>query len=272
MTVNTITSITEPTKVFRTGQKPILIMCDDTMDYVVKYKKYGDSTPLLFEFLAGSFLKIWELGVPDFALVQVNQDHIPMGFHSDIQPYFFNDPCFGSRYSSSYNDVNSFLFTSSNYNKQKFLHKWDLFEIALFDLWLCNEDRNHNNHNLLFDLENGNKFVPIDHQNIFNGNNLPDLSILTESESLLYSPLVKHLFTSKDFKNIQHYTQDLEISFNDKVDACKVALGQIFNQVPDSWQIDKDDWIETLDQTIFSDYWKSHAWKTFCDYLQNFIN
>lgn len=264
-------TITVPTKVFGTGQKPILVMCDDGNDYVVKYKRSNSAKLLFFEYLAGCFLKIWKLEVPDFAFIEVKKEHIPAGFYNDIQPHYFDIPCFGSLYNSAYNDVNSFLFTASSYDKSKFLHKFDLLFIALFDLWLSNEDRNFNNHNLLFDLDNGNKFIPIDHQNIFNYDNLPDLTILTENESLLYSPITKGLFNKNIFKN-GTYLNELNVNFISSVNTCKKELNTILSNTPDSWNIDRADWEAMLDKTIFSEAWIAQTWKSFCSYLHETLN
>jgi hypothetical protein len=55
--------------------------------------------------------------------------------------------------------------------------------IALFDIWISNEDRTENNFNLLYDADRK-LFVPIDHTSIFNGNNLdkgPEQITINES-------------------------------------------------------------------------------------------
>lgn len=68
----------------------------------------------------------------------------------------------------------------------------------LFDLWVANEDRNHNNYNLLLNpTESGYCLMPIDHERCFNGSRTNidrPLVLLTEDQSLVASPLVQLLF------------------------------------------------------------------------------
>ncbi len=61
--------------------------------------------------------------------------------------------------------------------------------IALFNLWVANEDRNWNNANLLYDV-NSNNLIAIDHGCILNTATFDyNLSLLTQNETILYSDL-----------------------------------------------------------------------------------
>jgi len=51
------------------------------------------------EYLAASFLRTWHLNGPEFAVVRILPEHIPVKYHSTtIQLHFFQVPCFGSKY------------------------------------------------------------------------------------------------------------------------------------------------------------------------------
>src|SRR5690348_4904939 len=85
--------------------------------------------------------------------------------------HMFDKPCFGLMYDVEAGEAsNIYLGLKGNsYELNKYPERFDLLKIALFDLWLANNDRNHNNYNLL--LKDG-RFVPIDHSEIFDGSSL----------------------------------------------------------------------------------------------------
>ncbi len=90
-----------------TGSLPIKVLCNDFTTYVVKYSKEGGPAYRLFkEYLASCFLEIWELKIPEFAIVKIEKDHVlDLGF-----PYhYFEKSCFGSQYNRSLKEVDKFL-------------------------------------------------------------------------------------------------------------------------------------------------------------------
>jgi hypothetical protein len=59
------------------GSKPVKVFCNDWNDYVCKYfTGKGFASGLFNEYLATSFLKLWNVNVPDFAFVRVQKDHL----------------------------------------------------------------------------------------------------------------------------------------------------------------------------------------------------
>ena len=161
-------SIQTSDKVFETGgSRPVLITCDDMNAYVCKYISSTNSgLKLAYEYIAASFLKLWGLNVPDFALVNISRDHIPTDWN--LRNPNFNITCFGSKYSRDYADLNNFVDAIEPNKRKSYTNRNDLFLISLFDIWLANEDRTHINYNLLVDINNKRNFIPIDHDNIFN--------------------------------------------------------------------------------------------------------
>jgi hypothetical protein len=91
------------------------------------------------------------LNTPEFAFVNVKENHVtetPYPFH------YFSRSCFGSLYYKEYKEVDHILagMSVSRMNLEQFRETF--LKIALFDIWLSNEDRNGNNYNLLFDINN----------------------------------------------------------------------------------------------------------------------
>lgn len=141
-------------------------------------------------------------------------------------------------------------------------------EIALFDLWLGNEDRNENNYNLLYDISGGYRFVPIDHAATFNfGIPGEKLSLLTENESLIGTPMFRKLFSRKE---VSHFGSDAAVKnkFYFCVGKCFENLETIVAEMPEDWQIEPKILTENLRQTIFHESWLKEVWSTFLEYLQ----
>ncbi len=90
------------------------------------------------------------------------------------------------------------LFKDPSFQR-KLCNREDFLMIALFDIWLANDDRNHNNFNLLLNVSNDGMyhFHPIDHVNIFNSSHLRyGIAELTEEDSIIKSDIAKVLFGS----------------------------------------------------------------------------
>lgn len=268
------TSIQEIEKVWNTnGSRPVLVLCNDLNHYVVKYKRNNlVATALFNEYLAASFLRIWELHVPNFEFIKIQQEHVPPRLHADIQPYFFNDTCFGSKHSRSYLDVTHFLHMSSEYWKKRFILNKELLQIALFDAWMANEDRNANNPNLMYDLDQDNRFVTIDHQHIFNSSNLQyGLSQLTYTDSILNFQGIKSLFKKKELVATETIDQ-LEKKYYICVEECSRNLDGVVDSTPSDWNIDQNETVRLIRESIFSEEWIKDSWKSFISFVQTLVN
>ncbi len=239
------------------GSKPVRIMCNDLENYVCKYYTGGSGPAhnLFNEVLAASFLKIWKLPVPDFAFVTIGRKHIEnVGF-----PYhYFETPCFGSRFMGDYKELDKvFMGMPKSRFKNPDTAKGFVW-IALFDIWLCNEDRNHNNFNLLYDAAR-NAFVPIDHVNIFNGLNIDKAPyLISENESILNSPLFPLFFFGTLQTEQKHFRSNIEKTFKSHIKNCEKSLPQILHSLPDQWRLDLPFISERL-SFFYSDEWMANS-------------
>ena len=251
-----IHSISRPEKVFdTTGSRPALILCDDLDFYVCKYNRFpgSESKKLFHEFLAGSFARIWNLSIPEFKLVWVNPHHIYDC--KDLQPHFFTTPCFGSKYNRKFSEVDEFYGERIASIKKHFGYRNEFLKIAFFDIWLANEDRNFNNYNLLIDIGNKNRFVPIDHDAIFNTGNLDKgLLLLSDNETLISTDLTKQLFSSKelcDRNNIEKIKNESYICILE----CRRQLKNLITDNPAEWNINTTDYQNLLEMNLFNEKW-----------------
>lgn len=264
-------SIQTADKIFETsGSKPILLTCNDMNGYVCKYNRWkGSAVKLMCEYVGASFLKLWGLNVPDFALITVNKDHVPVDFN--LQPAFFDTTCFGSLYSRNFVDTSEFTANISPQQRKSYPNRFALLYIALFDIWLANEDRNHNNYNLLIDIENQRNFIPIDHETIFNSCtvNMPIYEI-NYDDSLIGTPLFFNLFGIKELQ--KSILTEIRHNFFEKVKICQENTVGIIDQLPQDWKINKSELEAKLKNEIFVDNWLNGSFNLLLEFLQHNIN
>jgi hypothetical protein len=143
--------------------------------------------------------------------------------------------------------------SSSDINKIE--NKSDFLKIALFDMWLSNEDRNTNNFNLMLNpAENGNHFYAIDHEAIFNSNNLENgIYQINEVDSILNADLAKVLY-KKSPKLTSEVENLLENGYLCVLE-CRENLDSILSSVPMEWDINIEEKNTLLQERLFSDKW-----------------
>lgn len=263
-------SVEKVEKIFNTACKPILVHANDFNFYVCKYNTSSLRANMLFrEWMCSSFLKLWKLNVPDFNVIQLQKHHNP-----DLIQWIHNDmPCFGALYNNEYREVDAFISGMTRAQRMKFRNKTDVLKIILFDYWISNEDRSHNNYNLMLHLENGNyKIIPIDGGSVFHtGNQDKENYTLSIEESILSSPLLFSLFYKKELHDLVLF-KALKDYYYFCVQSCKELFENIINQVPSSWQINKQAEVQNLEQFLFRDKWINEVWQTFAQHLQLAIN
>jgi len=264
-----INSIAQPNRVFETsGSQPALFLCEDLEFYVCKYNRSPgtEAKKLFHELIAGRFAEFWDLYVPEFCLVNVNPDYIIN--HEFLQPVFFQSLCFGSKYNQNFVEIDEFYGELSSRHKRKFSSKFDFLKIALFDIWMANEDRNFNNYNLLIDTENGNRFTPIDHDAIFNTGNLDKgLFLLSENETLIDTELALRLFSSTELRKIDFLT-NIKNEYYLCISECKKNLDNILHDVPDNWNINTNKYRTLLINNTFNEKWIQDVYDHFSELIQ----
>lgn len=229
-------------------------------DYICKYHPaHGFASSLFNEYLAASLLKVWGLTVPDFAFVKVKTEHIAQ---IDLPNHLFERLCFGSKYQGAYNEVDKFFISTPYIKKENESGLISFLKIALFDLWLSNEDRHFDNFNLLYNYRS-NVFVPIDHVCCFNGNNLDKVAYpIGDNESLLSTPFLSHFFS----RTLQQYRRQIRLKivkeFKLDINRCHEKLNDILTQTPLDWQPDIDILRQRL-LFLFSEPWISECLTNF---------
>lgn len=189
--------------------------------------------------------------VPEFAFIEINQEHlkqIPYPVH------YFEKPCFGSLFMGDSKEVDKIFLETPLVKKDNITGRESFLKIALFDIWMCNEDRHYDNFNLLYDLKK-NVFVPIDHVYCFNTVNLDkEPCLISENESILSTPFLNRFFDrdlQTKINEIRLRTVD-ELKINAK--KCYDELDKILSEIPLGWQPGPD-YLKSRLQFLFSEQW-----------------
>ncbi|GHC61086.1 HipA family kinase [Ulvibacter litoralis] len=255
---------------FTTGDIPILITCTDLSDWICKHGRDSVS-PLVNEIMGSSFAQNWNLRTPPICLIDVKADHIPTQYAPRLQPFFFNKPCFGSSLLKGGQVIDKTMlpsFIKSSF-KRKILNKNDLLKIALFDIWIGNEDRHHGNSNLILDqTQKGEYYFNVfDHGAIFNTSGLRHgIDLITDNESLISSELVKILFGSVN--NLTEIVDNIVQDFYLCTQSCEQDLNTILLKIPLEWDFNLIQFEDLLRDNIFNDDWYSQCEQHFRELIQ----
>lgn len=241
--------------------KPFRVLCNDYKHYI---SKFGKGYDILNEYLSSKFCECWKIPTPNCVFVDLNPDHLPTGYNKRA----YNTLGFGSEFLEHAQELSQFLLTwkDNQYEIGRIRNKEDILKIGLFDLWIANEDRNHNNANLLIQPQHdGYYFIAIDHVNIFNTGTLDKgIVCLTEDESILNSEYVKLLFKSNQ-KTMDSIIK-IEEEFISSVETCRNKLKNILEEVPASWKIDIELQSKQM-ESLFSREWTQEILQNFRLYI-----
>lgn len=263
-------------KVYPTQREPVLVRCNDWRYYVCKHSKNAACDSLFNEFLAARFLAVWGIYSLSPEFITIKEEHLPEKFYSGmLQPASLKHTLIGFPFIRDQKEVT--LLESGfkdNYSERKrIVNPDELIQIALFDLWLGNDDRNWNNYNLLIESKaDGYHFIPIDHETIFNGNSLQyGQCFQTEQDSLIYTPLFETVVTKKFVKSKLQELKTVQKDFYLCIANCKNELDKILEEIPHDWNISIATKRELILKKIFSPEWQDEVFHNFLIYLNHLL-
>ncbi|CAH8295713.1 hypothetical protein EV196_10817 [Mariniflexile fucanivorans] len=263
-----LNTIHKPDKVYPTAGNPMLVTCDDLEYWICKHSR--DVSKLINELFGSSFATIWDLNTPDIALINVKKEHIP----HNVQGVNFDKPCFGSKYIQSSKEIDDtilVMFEDASFRK-KIANREDFLMIAFFDIWLSNEDRNHNNSNLLIDfsIQNEIYFTVFDHDAIFNSNALHrGVYQINDFESLINTQLANVLF--KRGRNLVKVVDNLVKKFYLCTKECEDNIDNIIALIPVEWGVNIDSLEDQLRKNLFTKEWLNSCENNFRTLIQENI-
>lgn len=246
---------------YRTGEEPVLVMCSDKKNYVCKYMRTSSASYKLSCELIGSMMAMaWELPTPQAAFVNIKQGH----WSGKNLSHSLSAPAFGSQFIERVCDV-----TPSTYTKiapsVSILRQ--LMQIALFDFWIANEDRNANNANLIYDVDLG-RLIAIDYGCILNTATFDyPLSQLTSTDTILWSDLFQHLANGVERKQIDCIVCDLQKKYQKWLNNSSRQVSCILKEMPSQWHVPTDIVKKKLAHLFDSD-WTTGVWNNFVECLK----
>tara|TARA_R110001592_G_scaffold74778_2_gene226832 strand:- start:2091 stop:2912 length:822 start_codon:yes stop_codon:yes gene_type:complete len=259
---------------YPTGEIPVIVQCTDLLTWVCKHCK-GNIKTQLNELLGSSFASEWNLKTPEPCIITVDPNLVPKKIIPPIQPIFFQYPCFASLHNSDYLVIDETIIPQLNDAgfRSQIERKNDFLKICLFDIWLCNEDRCHNNTNLILDqtIKGKFRFTVFDHGALFNTSNLSrEIALITEEDSLISSDFASALFRSKH--KMPEITSEVVKDFYFCVSQCQNNLEQIFDNIPSEWSVNKEQLAVLLNKSIFTSEWLKQCEAQFRFLIQKFLS
>lgn len=219
------------------GHAPLLVITDDNEQYVAKSgKSHNPPITLTNEILCSFFLRIWGIPTPEIALIKVKPGIIDFQLSSVNRLHFYEDLCFGSKFiEEPIENINIFeVKTRAQY--QRIENPTDFLWIALFDIWVENEDRKPSNPNLIFSNQNDTKgltIYAIDHAYTFLTQRYTHLNpewgvSQSDNDSILYSEIGKNLRQRVKTKEKKQYYE----GFMKKIKDCQKNYFKILRNIP----------------------------------------
>ena len=262
MAIPIIDSAKRIEKQFRTGEEPVLVMCSDVNIYICKYMRSSAAAyKLACELIGARMAEAWQLDTPDIALVRIKTLH----WAGINQSHCISAPSIGSRWMDGVVDI-----TPSTYAKVPATIDTleQLMQIALFDFWIANEDRNANNANLMFDVVRS-RLVSIDYGCILNTATFEyPLSQLTTTDTILWSDLFRHLAQGQEKTAIQAIADRLKELFRKNLQRASVQVNLILEDMPEEWNVPQDVVKDKLLQ-LLDKRWTAEVWDNFMECLND---
>lgn len=279
-------SIQAITKSYETGDCPVLVLASDRQYWICKYARTpsGAAHKLGTEWIVSRFLQCFEIPTPATAFVQIMpQDILPehIANFPYLKPRFFSRPCLGSLFEKNTIELNQFQTIIKPNNRLVIIQ--ELLKIALFDIWIANEDRTAHNPNLLIQTQSVNKMrlFAIDHGAAFNSgfafsNSGHPLTLLTEEESILKHDLLRALWQKHPKQEkITNFISFLNTELLDwiqvSINNCRTETAAILDALPESWELNAAEIAEWLEDCVYTSKWIDSVHKTFCEYCQKVL-
>ena len=260
MAIPVLESVKAIQQQYRTGEEPVLVMCSDKYAYICKYMRSSAAAyKLTCELIGARMAEAWQLETPEVAFVRIKSAHWAGRF---VQ-HSLKAPSLGSRRMEGVVDV-----TPSTYNDVEATTETlkQLMQIALFDFWIANEDRNANNANLLYDVVR-NKLVSIDYGCILNTATFDyRMSQLTSTDTILWSDLFQHLSKDREHTTIDSIVCELKEKYVTFLKRSRRQQKYIINELPREWNVSAEFVGEKLKQ-LFDEQWTKGVWKNFVECL-----
>jgi hypothetical protein len=227
-----LNTIEKYSKAFDTNQEPLLMMCNNFEEYIVKHQR-GSRSKIFVEFAVSKILEYFEVNTPEVAIINVRKDHVKKDGIPAIPYHWVNKLVFGSKFE----DRASKLYNEQINIKNNYSFLEQFFKIALLDIVLVNNDRHGNNSNLLyFTNDKEISLLAIDHENCFDGLTFERIEI-TKDDSILSN--YNYSLRKLKIDVVIEIKKKVLTNFQQKSINCKIKLKPILEKYAEILETDK---------------------------------
>lgn len=248
--------------VIGTSTFPFKIMASDYDYYLCKHALRANTEMLFNEYISAYLLKLSNIDFPNFGFVNIDREQVNeevIKEFSGITYRNFSHPLFCVRYLEYAKESDDFIIGENKQKRitNKIANFDDLARIALFDVWMSNEDRTLNNNNLLISpvTKNNFKLIPIDHGCVFNTMMAKDeMFLINEYDTIMNSKLFSVFLQKHNKAYCVNLIEEITKEFKHYVANCEKHKNTILRNVPATWHVN------IKQKSILLDYLFSESW------------
>ena len=138
----------------------------------------------------------------------------------------------------------------------------EVWQIALFDFWVANEDRTFNNMNLLYEVQTP-RLRSIDYGGIFNTSTFEaPMSQLMETDTILYADIFKRLQPAAYAEELIESAKALKAYYDMCVRQSQERMIKILDALPKEWNV-RNEVVENKTRQLFNPEWIENSWQSF---------
>lgn len=218
------------------GHSPYLVLTDDYEQYVLKtMNSQQDRISLIKEFICSALLSMWGIKKPTSVSLSIDSTIKEDPFFIDDRRFQLSSIYFGSEYIKNALDATNFFHLKRKPSLRQINNINTIFLIALFDIWVENDDRKPSNNNILLTPEKDKwNIIPIDHAYTFatlDFNYLnPDFLSFSDNDSILYANFARNILLNTNINT--SWTASMEEKFYFCIDNFKQNASQLRKSIP----------------------------------------
>jgi hypothetical protein len=238
-----------------TGHSPYLVLTRDFEQFVLKGPLNINDSSIIKEFLCCQFLNLWGIVNPGSAILKLSESLASSEYVNGKKGLKLLVPYFGSSFISHSVDLQTFLSASDKVGQRRISNIEAILDIALFDIWVENDDRKPSNNNLILTpLGKSFQIMPIDNAFTFATMDFsslnPEYVSFSDNDSIIHSPI--GLAAVEKVRNQPNWEVSITENFYIRVEKSKEFFQQVVNNLPEEYAL-KEDEVTCLANFLFSE-------------------
>jgi hypothetical protein len=224
------------------GHSPYLAFTNDIEKFVLKIpNSILDKESITKEFLCSFLLNCWSVNhTPEIAALSLSLELYESSSVISDKRFAISPIFFGSKHIENAIDLQDFIIGKNKYSLNRVNNLGIFYLIAIFDIWVENDDRKPSNNNLLFKPIGTNfELSPIDNALTFASMSLADLNSdfvsFSDNDSILYTPFGRSLINQDNIDS--NWIEDFEKKFYLCISKSKESFQQICNTLPEGFKL-----------------------------------